>query len=625
MTSPSPRPLSRRGVLAGASAATAATGLGLLPGDAAAAPGRPRVRPNIVWLVSEDNVPALGCYGDAVASTPNLDALAADGVRFEHHFSMAPVCAPSRFGLLTGLCPESSGPAHQMRAQGEPPADADTLPQLLREQGYYCTNNAKTDYNAPFDPAAIWNESSNKAHWRNRPDGAPFFAVFNDNTTHESQLFGAYAGGPTSPADVVVPPYLPDTDVVRRDRARWYDNIATMDANAGARLAELEAAGVLDDTIVFYYGDNGGVTPRTKRFCLDSGLRTPLVVWFGRRVRHLSPYRAGGTVRRPVMGVDLPVTVAALAGARRPRHTHGTSVLADRRPGGDHAFGMRNRMDETHDMQRTVRDERYRYVRNYHPHRIYGQHNAYQFQQAGYRDWRDRFVAGGLDETQSRFWGYKPFEELYDLRSDPDEINDLAGDPRHRGTLRRLSRVLDDHLVEVVDNGFIPEGLPVEGYDDSRARGAYPIKRVVETANVAARGDRRDLRRLVKALDDRDEVVRTWAALGFAVLGADAAPARDRLRRVLDRDPSVHVRIQAAEALARLDEPGAVQALAQVLRTDPGERTRLVAANVLAALGERARPVIEDLRAATADPDNYVATKSTHALDVLEGRYPALG
>jgi arylsulfatase A-like enzyme len=617
--------VSRRSLVAGIGAAAA--GSTLLRGPATARPGTgPRSsqrRPNILWLVSEDNVPALGCYGDPIASTPHIDALAADGVRYENAFSMAPTCAPSRLGLITGICPEAMGPGQHHRAQAELPPGTTPLPVLLRERGYYCTNNAKTDYNAPLHAATIWDASSAKAHWRDRPRGAPFFAVFNDNTTHESQLFGAYAGGRTSPGEVIVPPYLPDTRVIRRDRARWYDNISRMDSHVGDRLRELERAGVLDDTIVFYYGDNGGVTPRTKRFCYDSGLRVPLVIRFGRNVRDLSPYRPGSTVTRPVSGVDLPATVIALAGARKPAIAHGASVLSrsasDRRR---YAFGMRNRVDETYDMQRTVRDERFRYIRNYHPHRIYGQHEFYQFRQAGYVSWRNRYVAGELNELQSRFWRRKPPEELYDLVADPHETVNLADVRAHRRTRTRLRDVLDRHLIEVNDNGFIPEGLALEGYADSRLPSAYPIRRVVEVAGRASRGEARELPALVASLDDEHEVVRTWAALGLAVLGKEAAPARDRLRRVLAEEPSAHVRTQAAEALARLDEPGAIEALGEILTTDPGPRTRLQAANVLAALGERARPAIKAVRIATGDDDDYVVTKAKHVLDVLEGRYP---
>ena len=610
----------RRGLI-GTSAAS--LGTALLPQLARAR--RPDgSRPHVLWLVSEDNVPALGCYGDPVARTPHLDRLATDGVRFENAFSMAPVCAPSRFALLTGLCPESAGPAEHHRAEGEPPAGFATLPELMRERGYYCTNNAKTDYNALVDPAVLWDESSITAHWRDRPTDAPFFAVFNDNTTHESQLFGAYPGGPTSPAEVRLPAYQPDSEVARADRARWYDNLALMDDNIGRRLQELEDAGVADDTIVFYYGDNGGVTPRSKRFCYDSGLRVPLIVRFGRNVSRLSPYPRGARVTRPVSGVDLPTTVLGLAGAAPLPVSHGLRFLGDRPARRRYAFSMRNRMDETYDMQRTVRDERYRYVRNYHPHRIYGLHVAYQFRQAGYVDWRDRYLAGGLPEVQRRFWERKPAEELYDLRQDPEEVRNLVGDLTHRETLERLRSVLDDHLLEVNDNGFIPEGLALEGYDDSRS-GDYPLPRVLDVARLAIQDDPARLPALVAALDDPHEVVRTWAALGAAVLGSRSAPARARLARVLAEDPSVHVCTQAAEALALLDEPGAVEWLGEALVSAEHPRTRLQVANVLAGIGLRAMPALDHVRTATSDADSLVASKARRVRDVLEGRAAALG
>jgi len=282
-------------------------------------------------------------------------------------------------------------------------------------------------------------------------------------------------------------------------------------------------------------------------------------------------------------------------------------------------------MDETYDMQRTVRDGRYRYIRNYMPHRIYGQHVVYQFRQAGYREWRDQYVAGALDEVQSRFWRRKPAEELYDLNHDPDEINNLANDPDQAGTLARLRAALDDHLHEVNDNGFIPEGSPLEGYEASRRQDALPLDRVLDISWRAIQDDPDQLPALIDGLGDPNEVVRYWAALGTAVLGPKASSARERLASALATDPSVHVRLQAAEALALLDDTTAVAWLGTMLITHEHPRVRLQAANALAALGRRSHPVIEQIRQAAADADNLVATKARHALDVLEGRAPELG
>jgi arylsulfatase A-like enzyme len=265
--------LSRRTVLAAAGgAALAGTGVTAVQPARATPSGKRSGRPNIVWFLSEDNNPYLGSYGDRVADTPALDKLAAEGARYDVMYSPAPVCAPSRFTYLTGMHAESCGPAHHMRAIAKMPVEFRGFPEYLRNNGYYATNNAKTDYNANVDLAATWNESSPTAHWRNRPVDTPFFAQFTDFTTHESQLFGAVDGA-TDPADVRVPTFLPDTATVRADHAHYYDLMHTMDTHVAARIAELEADGVLDDTIIFYFGDNGGVLPFSKRFAGERGNR----------------------------------------------------------------------------------------------------------------------------------------------------------------------------------------------------------------------------------------------------------------------------------------------------------------------------------------------------------------
>jgi arylsulfatase A-like enzyme len=237
--------------------------------------------PNILWLVSEDHSPFLGAYGDSVAHSPVVDALAKKGILYRHAYANAPVCAPSRFGILTGCYPESSAPAQHMRAMANLPTIMRTYPEYMRSLGYYCTNNDKTDYNCDVEPERIWNESSNTAHWRNGPKDTPFLAVFNYMTTHESRLFRPTpVPGPVTPDQVQIPPYLPDTPALRTDFASYYNLIAQMDAELGEKLAELETDGLAEDTIVFYYSDHGGVLPRSKRYCYEEGLRAALIVHF---------------------------------------------------------------------------------------------------------------------------------------------------------------------------------------------------------------------------------------------------------------------------------------------------------------------------------------------------------
>ncbi|ROO87197.1 arylsulfatase A-like enzyme [Actinocorallia herbida] len=606
---------SRRGVLAAGAGGLLAAGLP----TGTAAQAAPTGRPNILWLVSEDNNPYIGAYGDKLARTPAIDALAREGVRYENSFSSAPVCAPTRFSIITGMHAESCGPGEHMRAGGNIPNFLRGFPEYLREAGYYCTNNSKTDYNAPIDLARTWDASSGSAHWRNRPTDAPFFAVFNFMTTHESAIFNAPAGT-TDPAAVRLPAYLPDLPELRADRARYYDLMEKMDAQVAARLTELETAGLAEDTIVFYYSDNGGVLPRSKRYCYDSGLRTGLIVRYPKKWAHLAPARAGSVVTAPVSSIDLPPTVLTLAGLPVPRHLHGTTLTSRRRP--EYAFGMRNRMDERYDMVRTVRDERYRYIRNYAPHRIVGQHQAYAWQQRGYQVWEQAHLDGALTEVQERFWRAKPAEELYDLHADPDEVRNLAAEPRHRARLRRLAKALDEHIERVNDNGFIPEGSPLEGYDASRAPGAYPLRKVRAVADLAISRKRGNLRRFTELLDDGNEAIRYWAATGLLVLAAEARPARRALDERLRAETSPQVRVVLAEALANAGDPDtAVASLTETLATHPDPRVRLQAVNALTYLGDAAEPALPAVRTAAESPDEYLSRSSRYLAHLLSGTY----
>ncbi|MFJ9174046.1 sulfatase-like hydrolase/transferase [Streptomyces sp. NPDC102360] len=618
-------PVSRRAftALAGAVAATGATALTATA--SAAAPGRaPAERPNILWLVAEDHYPFVGAYGDPVARTPTLDRLAGEGIRYENSYSTAPVCAPSRFALLTGVAPQSAGPAEHMRALGRTPAFLKGFPEYLRRAGYYTTNNSKTDYNTVVDMAATWDASSASAHYRDRPAGAPFFAVFNDMTTHESALFTA-TDGRTRRADVRLPAYLPDTDDIRGDFAHYYDAMEAMGGHVALKLAELESAGLADDTIVFFYSDNGGVLPRSKRHCYDEGMRTALIVRFPAKWAHLAPRPPGAVERRAVTSVDYGPTVLALAGVDIPEYIQGQPFAGVRQlPPSRYAFGGRDRMDERYDMVRTVRDERYRYLRNYAPHRPWGQHGAYAWQARGYQSWQQAHLDGTLDPVQDRFWGTKPAEELYDLRTDPDEVHNLAADPAHAHTLTRLSRALDEHLVAVHDNGFIPEGSPLEGWEASRRPGAYPLRRVMALAQRAIQRDTRHLASLIRDLGDTNEVVRYWAAQGLLMLGRPAASALPRLTRVLRTDTSPQVRVVAAETLIRhghlVDE--AVAFLGHTLAEHTDVRVRLQAINALTFIApDLARPARSAIEAAATDKDEYLHNTGRYLRFVLDGTY----
>lgn len=550
------------------------------------------MRPNIVWLISEDLSPTGAEYGDDLARTPTMDRIAREGVRFANGFATAPVCAPSRFSLLTGVHPTSCGPAHHMSSNAHLPEDVPMYPAMLKQAGYYVTNFSKSDYNCDADLDALWDDRSPAAHWRNRPEGTPFFSCFNIIATHESSLFRedpSYVDA----ADVVLPPYLPDTEPIRRDFARYYTARAKTDAAFAEILIQLEEDGLLDSTIIIHSSDHGGCEPRTKRFCYDGGLRVPVVVRVPAAFAHLSPWQAGSVVDTAVSQIDMAPTILALAGAQIPTTMQGRPLFGESRqaPMGL-AFGGRDRMDTAYDMVRTVRDEQYRYIRNYSPHRPWGQYVPFMFEAEGYRSWLEEHEAGRLTELQSRFWGTKPAEEFYDVVADPYCLENLIDDAAHAARIHALRIALDEHLIATNDNGFLPEGSAAEGYHESRLPGSFPIERAKAVADIAILRDPVNVPALVALLDDEAESVRWWAAQGLLMLGADASPAVDALESALD-DDSVHVAIVAAEAVSLLGRPArAISLLESLLDAKCATPVRIQAANAANQIGEAARPLL---------------------------------
>ena len=594
-------------------------------------------RPNILWLVSEDNDLFLGCYGDRLARTPTLDKLAREGVLFERCFAQ-PVCAPSRFALITGTYAIGSGPAHHMRAQGHIAPGRQGFPALLRQAGYYTSNNAKTDYNSPISIRDAWNNCGKAAHWRKRSEAQqPFFSVFNHEVTHESCLFPLKEPAkdfvPTDPAKVRLPPYQPDTPEMRADWARYYDCMALLDEQIAAKLKDLEKDGLAENTIVFYYSDNGGVLPRSKRFLEESGTHVPLIVYFPPKWRHLAPAAPGSRLTQPVCFVDFAPTVLSLAGVPIPDYMEGRAFAGPKARTNEFVFCTRDRMDERYDMMRSVMDRRWLYIRNFRPDLAYVQPLEYMFRARGYQSWAKAAREGKLTPATAQFWGQKPPEELYDMQNDSDSIKNLAGDPACRETLDRLRAALKRHTLEVHDNGLVPEGSALEGYEASRRPGAFPVERTFELATLASDRVAGNLPKFVAGLADPSEPIRWWAAQGCTMLGKAAAPAEAALRQRLD-DPSGAVQVAAAEALTQLGHTDlALPVLERWLRGTNSYSFALQAGNVLDRLGEQARPVLGTMRAVLAsapepesasDNRQYPARILNHAINVLEGKTPAM-
>lgn len=465
--------------------------------------------PNVVWISTHDINPDLGCYsgiwpGAEYALTPNLDRLAAEGARFDLAFASAPVCAPARSAILTGCHPAAIGTMH-MRTKAVPPPEVRLLPEIFRRAGYYCTNNSFTDFQVDVPPI-VFDECSPTAHWRNRPGAdTPFFAMFHGMTTHESQIYldeesfeqatpNVAAQRRHQRATAPLPPYYPDTEVFRRAWARYADLITEMDQWAGNILGQLEEDGLTGNTIVVFWSDHGKGMPRAKRWATEAGLRVPLLL---RWPEVIHP----GTVRTdPVHTMDLAPTMLQAAGLDVPAHMHGKPLLE---PDGsfkdrpnDYIFGGRDRMDESEDTSRTVRDSQYRYVRNFHPDRSpmphidYPDHTATWSELRRLRGEEARQLACGeqpsllSDLQRSLVAASKPAEELYDVKHDPHEARNLAHEPRQAETLHRLRAALQAWQNDIHDLGMLPEQQLLDSW---RPHGQAPVT-AAPTLSVTAEG-----------------------------------------------------------------------------------------------------------------------------------------
>jgi N-sulfoglucosamine sulfohydrolase len=471
-------------------------------------PDTPGARPNILWISVEDMGPHLGAYGDAVAQTPALDRLATEAVRFTRAFTTAPVCAPSRAAIITGMHQAAIGAQHMRTTEDRapelpgpylavPPFYVKAFPEYLRAAGYFTSNRAKTDYQFGV-PFTIWDDLGQQAHWRNRSDRTqPFFSVFNIEVTHESQGFPeniAKSGRPlvTDPARVQVPPYYPDTPVVREALARMYDNVAEMDRRVAAILQELEDDGLADSTIVFFWSDHGDGLPRGKRALYDSGLHVPLMIRCPPRFAcGAAPGSANGDL---VSFVDLAPTVLALAGVPVPAHVHGRVLVGPRAaaPPPRYVFAARDRMDLEYDMQRSARDARFLYIRNFAPEQPFAGHVPYRNSSPIMQELLRLQAAGTLTGAPALWMRTsRPPEELYDVQADPHQVRNLSGDRAHRATLDEMRRAVEAWMAQIGDQGLVNEPEMVQRMWPGRVQPTTAAPYIVArgTTEAPARAD----------------------------------------------------------------------------------------------------------------------------------------
>lgn len=498
-------------------------------------------RPNILWLSFEDHGPQLGCYGDAYADTPVLDSLAAQGVRYERCWSNAPVCSTARTTLITGRYATSLG-AHHHRSRLPTPAGVRFFPQLLREAGYFCTNNRKEDYNLA-KPQGTWDMSGNQAHWRKREPGQPFFAVFNITVSHESQIRKRPHELIHDPAAFELPPYYPDLPEIRRDWAQEYDKGTEMDARLGQVLKQLREDGLEEDTIIFAFGDHGSGMPRHKRWPGDSGQRVPLILVVPEKWKHLQPegYEAGALLERLVAFVDFGPTVLSLAEVKPDDGMQGVPFLGKfNGPDKKFLFGYRGRMDERNDEVRVITDGRYVYMWNLDGARPHGAYVDYQFITPTTKVWYEyaRDNPDAPAAIRDYWFGERGYTDLFDLASDPHEVVDLSTSEEHTAIRESLHSELMSLLRRETDLGAVPEHL----LQKELARGG----RIVgpQRFSLFQAGEQR------RQYHDKDDaVVRWWAMMGAREF-ARRNPNHTDLHLLLDdRDAGVRVLASTAQLL----------------------------------------------------------------------------
>jgi arylsulfatase A-like enzyme len=440
--------------------------------DAAAA-GR---RPNLVWIFVDDMSAHFSCYGETLIRTPHVDRLAREGTRFSRAFVTAPVCSPCRSALITGMYQTSIGAHHHRSGRGVEkihlPDGVEPVPVLLQRAGYFtCLGGplarggglGKSDYNFEWDPKMYDGND-----WAGRTPGQPFFMQVqlaggkNRGGKNWPDLVRRELGSRTRPEDVKLPPYYPRDPLILEDWAHYLDACRYTDQQVGAVLDRLEAEGILDQTVVFFLTDHGISHARGKQFLYDEGIHVPLVV--------RGPGIDRGQVRDDLVEhIDVAAASLALAGIEVPRWMQGRNVFGKDYVKREAVYSARDRCDETVERIRSVRTERFKYIRNFYPARPHLQPNRYKDNKPIVKKLRELHSAGRLDALQEKllFAPTRPAEELYDLHADPFEVHNLAGDPGHRQTLEAMRARLERWMRETNDRGREPE--PEKVYDSDMA------------------------------------------------------------------------------------------------------------------------------------------------------------
>ncbi|MFV9552454.1 sulfatase [Algibacter sp. PT7-4] len=494
-------------------------------------------KPNILWVTIEDTSPHfIGCYGNEQASTPVIDKLAEEGVKFTNAFSTGTVCAASRSTIITGVRTYKMGTGHQ-RSQYPIPGFIKGFPFYLKQLGYYTTNNSKTDYNIENEKDFVkeaWDESSNKATWKNRAEGQPFFAVFNFAESHQSRTmswafeeYQKHVWNHLPEEDKIaddafdMPPFYNDTPETRKQFARVYNSIKLTDNRIGELFQKLEEDGLKDDTIIFFYADHGEGIPRAKTNGINLGYRVPFVAWFPEKFKHLSPWETGKPTNELISFEDLGPTMIDLLGGKVPEYMKGKRLFdSDSNNKKDLLLLSTDRVDNGLDLVRTVTDGKFVYSRNFMPFIPEVRYINYLEIADITKHMRKDLKQGKLNAFQSRVFEERPFEVLYDIENDIWEEHNLADNAKYNTVLEKIRQFLDSTLLEDKDILFMPEYDMAKISENQtpyeyRLTDDYNFNEIYKIASLSGKKGRKVAQAQIESLKHDDRLVRYWASVGL--------------------------------------------------------------------------------------------------------------
>lgn len=521
-------------------------------------------KPNIVWIVSEDNSKHyMELFDENGVKTPNIEKLAEEGVVFTQAFSNAAVCSAARSTLITSTYgPKLATHYHRAEAKINLAPSQEMFPAYLRKAGYYTTNNAKEDYNI-FKAENVWDDSSYNATWRNRKKGQPFFHVFNIGTTHEGKLHFSEEDmknnkTKTDPATVFVQPNHPQTALFRYTNAYYRDKIVEMDGQVGEVINQLKDDGLLESTIIFYYGDHGGVLPFSKGYLTETGLHVPLVVYVPEKYKYLTIFEPGTKTDAFVSFVDFGATVLSIAGVEIPMNMDGKPFIGENvsekaLKKRNYTIGYADRFDEKYDMVRSLRKGKFKYIRNFQPFNPDALMNDYRYKQQAYKEWEQLYRDGKLNKVQSKFFEPKRPEELYDVEVDPYETTNLAADATFKSTLKDLRTTLNTEMLKMNDLSFYPEFYLLQNaFENPKSFGETHkknIKKYLSIANLELESYEKVASKIKKHLNSIDEWERYWALNVCSSFGEEAKEFTTKIIEISNSDTELINKVKASEFL----------------------------------------------------------------------------